>query len=224
MALRGAISRSLPDFFKVHVRVYRALKQHERSRPSWQMIKQELLENAKLVSDIFVLLDRLPKGGIVAEIGVAAGDRSRQILERCRPKKIFLVDPWTDNSKGGSSDISYHRIQDRMRYEIAAGVVELRRGHPHDVLQSFPDNTFDLAYIDAAHDYDTVCKDIENCYRIVKPGGIIAGNDYVRWVSPFARYGVVEAVNEFVNRTESPFVFLTNQLDKHDSFAVRVNK
>ena len=79
-------------------------------------------------------------------------------------------------------------------------------------------------YVDAAHDYDNVSKDLEMCLRIVKPGGLISGHDYVRWVDPTVRHGVVEAVNEFVNRTRSCFVMLTNQFDKVDSFAIRLNK
>jgi len=37
---------------------------------------------------------QLPKGGTVAEIGVASGDFSDQILDRSSPEKLHLIDPW----------------------------------------------------------------------------------------------------------------------------------
>jgi hypothetical protein len=56
----------------------------------------------------------------------------------------------------------------------------------------------------------------------MKKGGYICGHDYVNWASSEDRYGVTEAVNEFANKTGSKLLFLTNQSDKHDSFALKV--
>jgi len=186
------------------------------------MVDQELLEEARLVSDVFVLLDRMPKRSVVAEIGVATGGLSEQILKRTAPKKLYLVDPWDDDSVQDYSEQSYNRILARMKKAIDDDVVVLKRGYSQNVLPTFPANYFDWVYVDAAHDYDSVRTDLMNCHEIVKPGGLIAGHDYIRWVSPTERYGVVEAVNEFVG--PGRFVMLTNQLDKHDSFAIRIDK
>jgi hypothetical protein len=56
----------------------------------------------------------------------------------------------------------------------------------------FQDKSLDFVYIDAAHDYENVKKDILAWLPKVKNGGYIAGHDY--------RYdpniGVYEAVND----------------------------
>lgn len=53
---------------------------------------------------------------------------------------------------------------------------------------------FDLIYIDAGHDYDSVYADLKHYYNLVRPGGAIMGDDY-NWVS------VNKAVSDFVRDT-----------------------
>ncbi|WP_052402133.1 class I SAM-dependent methyltransferase [Muricoccus aerilatus] len=48
----------------------------------------------------------------------------------------------------------------------------------------------DLVHIDAAHEYDPVRRDIENYWALLKPGGILIGDDY-----PWP--GVKQAADEF---------------------------
>ena len=40
----------------------------------------------------------LPKNAVVAEIGVATGDFSAQILALSKPKRFHLIDPWVHQS------------------------------------------------------------------------------------------------------------------------------
>lgn len=57
--------------------------------------------------------------------------------------------------------------------------------------KNYPDEYFDIVYIDASHEYDCVKKDILNWLPKVKSEGIICGDDYIAgWP------GVVQAVNE----------------------------
>lgn len=53
---------------------------------------------------------------------------------------------------------------------------------------------FDAAYIDAGHEYRSVRNDLEAFWPLVRPGGVMFGDDFVAgW------HGVVRAVSEFAD-------------------------
>ncbi len=222
-AIRKFARSVLPERVVESVFVARARAEHAANLTKDLKLDQSLLDSAQLLSDRIEMLKRMPKGGVVAEIGVAQGKFSQLILEHCEPSKLILIDPW-DREDIRYSEESYLAIQKNMADEITAGQVELRRGYSYDAIPGIDADSVDWVYIDAAHDYQSVKDDLAMCARIVKHDGMLAGHDYIKWVSPTSRYGVLEAVNEFSAETHSPFVFLTNQLDKHDSFALRNNK
>ena len=55
----------------------------------------------------------------------------------------------------------------------------------------FPDHYFDCVFIDGKHDYESARHDISLWRDKVKPGGFLAGDDYVK---PWG--GVIQAVDE----------------------------
>lgn len=58
------------------------------------------------------------------------------------------------------------------------------------------DNSVDLLFLDASHEYDQTKKELEDYWPKIKPGGLLLGHDY-RTKSP----GVIQAVNErFISR------------------------
>ncbi len=69
-----------------------------------------------------------------------------------------------------------------------------------DAVKDFEDNSLDFVYIDANHEYDYVKQDITEWTKKVKPGGIVAGHDYIRLRQPrneankHFQYGIKEAV------------------------------
>jgi predicted O-methyltransferase YrrM len=113
-------------------------------------------------------------------------------------------------------------VRDKLQREIAEGRVHIDLGRSTDVLQRYPDGTFDWVYIDTDHGYSVTAEELELCRLKVKPGGIIAGHDYVtgNWDGG-VRYGVVEAVHEFCVRYEWELILLTHETDRHLSFAIR---
>lgn len=60
-----------------------------------------------------------------------------------------------------------------------------------DGAKNYEDNSIDFVFIDAAHDYESVTKDLNAWYPKLKKDGIIAGHDYV------PTCGVYSAVNDF---------------------------
>jgi len=65
----------------------------------------------------------------------------------------------------------------------------------------YDDQSLDFVLIDGAHDYDSVLEDISVWLPKVKPGGILAGDDY-----SLDHPEVVKAVNDYFNiKTHEPF-------------------
>ncbi len=63
--------------------------------------------------------------------------------------------------------------------------------------QHYEDNSLDFVFLDAAHDYESVKKDINAYFPKIKQGGVIAGHDY-EWCET-----VRQAVDEFFTPLES---------------------
>lgn len=58
-------------------------------------------------------------------------------------------------------------------------IVNPIKGISWEAAQLYEDNSLDFVFIDAAHDYDSVIKDLKAWYPKVKKGGIFAGHDYL---------------------------------------------
>ena len=157
------------------------------------------------------LLRRMPRGAVCAEIGVYAGAFSAQILRDTQPRSLHLIDPWRFHDDpvyegslyGGPAgrnqqqmDAIHQQVRQRFAVEIAAGRVHLHRCDSIAAATCFADAHFDWIYIDGNHLYPFVKADLEAYYPKVKPGGLIAGDDYARegwWAD-----GVTRAVDEFL--------------------------
>lgn len=180
----------------------------------------ELIRNLKIVPHREALLGLVPRGGVMAEVGVAHGEFTRRILDICRPRKLHLIDLWAVDSARYANLMD--KVRTRFEAEIESGVADILRGFSWDLLASLPDGSLDFAYIDAAHDFDSVARDLAACEPKIAADGIIAGHDYTRWSgNGLHRWGVVEALNEFANRRRWEMRFLTNEPGRHLSFALK---
>jgi SAM-dependent methyltransferase len=153
----------------------------------------------------------LPLGGRCAEIGVWKGDFSRRILQIRRPKELHLVDPWLFSPHyprrlyGGTGA----RNQDDMDRIMALVVgkfskcaaVQIHRNSSTEIARRFPDHYFDWIYIDADHSYEAVLCDLKVWHEKVRPGGVIALDDY-RWRDEQNRQSVKGAIESFLFCTE----------------------
>ena len=62
----------------------------------------------------------------------------------------------------------------------------------------YEDNSLEFVFLDAAHDYESVKKDLVSWFPKVKEGGVFAGHDYPHWE-------VYLAVNEFFGENKVRF-------------------
>jgi len=182
-------------------------------------------ELAEPIANRYELLRRLPKGGVVAEIGVFAGNFAAKILEIVCPEKLVLVDWWKPGpvAQGNvktTGPENYRRVMDRFAGPIDAGQVVVVRQESSGAARQFEDEFFDWVYIDADHNYAGVVRDLVAWRTKVKRTGLILGHDYCE---PADRdYGIVRAVNEAVARDELELVGVTR--DAFPSFLARSAK
>tara|TARA_Y100000592_G_scaffold74753_1_gene116634 strand:+ start:1263 stop:1868 length:606 start_codon:yes stop_codon:yes gene_type:complete len=147
-------------------------------------LSDEQLENCKVFSSRDKILEVLPKNGICAELGVANGVFSHQILGINKPKKLILVD-----------------IMLQKELPIEPDVVELIEGDSVEVMNQFEDNYFDWIYIDTDHTEEQTNKELQVCKNKIKYDGYIGLDDYIQYVrlgNNKYNYGVVDSVNNFL--------------------------
>ncbi|MGR3344943.1 MAG: class I SAM-dependent methyltransferase [Paracoccaceae bacterium] len=175
-------------------------------------------QNCQVLPDRNVMLDLMPTGAKVAEIGVAFGDFSKEILQRCAPNVLYLIDAWsTKRYREGLK-----KIQEDYADLIADNKVIVRQGLSTEVLKDFEPDTLDWVYIDTNHSYATTLSELELCQKIIAPGGRIAGHDFCTGnVVDAIPYGVVEAVTKFCKDHKWQFEFLTVESRGHFSFCLK---
>ncbi|MEZ6937829.1 class I SAM-dependent methyltransferase [Aeromonas sp. S12(2024)] len=198
----------------------RAVRSKAEERLPKIPLQQQHIEGTILLTNRSALLRLLPKQGIVAELGVAAGDFSRQIFDVCQPAELHLIDVW-GSERYGETLYSKVKTQFSTNQSPARPVVSIHRQTSLDALQQFPDDYFDWIYIDTTHSYELTRDELRGYANKIKPNGIIVGHDYMQgnWSSQL-RYGVIEAVHEFCVEYNYRFRYLTMDISENLSFAI----
>jgi hypothetical protein len=100
-------------------------------RPPPQLRNDHLRDCIVLPTRI-VLLEHLPHGGAVAEIGTLHGDFAREILRVANPKELHLVDKFIEP-----------RAREMGEDPSLKGRVQVHESDSAEALKSFPDAFFD---------------------------------------------------------------------------------
>lgn len=171
-------------------------------------IPAKLVTNAKLYADRYLALRKLvKKGQKILEVGTQTGHFAAFMSKTLEPSELHVI------------DISYDLFDESLQF--GAGF-QKHHGYSSEVMATFADDHFDVAYIDASHDYKDVVNDLRSAVRIVKPDGLIVCNDYT-WYSPpeMSEYGVIRAVNEVVVERGLPVLYLALQKNGYFDIALR---
>jgi hypothetical protein len=91
----------------------------------------------------------------------------------------------------------YKLAQDRLEpYKDRNQII---KGFSVDVARTLPDNSLDFVYIDGNHEFQHVVNDMCEWYKKVRPGGILAGHDYIRRRKYAYLMHVIPAVHAFID-------------------------
>jgi hypothetical protein len=144
----------------------------------------------------------------VLEVGSWLGRSTKALAATAR--QVFCVDHWrgskNDATEEEAKDIDpWVEFNSNLGHEInRRTVIPINRGHDEIspsmthfdslTMDTCPVAPVDMVFIDGAHDYESVVRDIKNARAMLKPGGLICGHDF----NPSAHPGVVQAVKELV--------------------------
>lgn len=177
------------------------------------------IQNLKPLLNRDELLKHLPKGAVVAEIGVAEGVFSQKIFDICAPTHLHLVDSWAS----GRYPMAFKKkVENQFEEQISKGQVSIHINDSVKAASFFPDSYFDWIYLDSDHSYERTKRELETYRYKIKEGGLIAGHDFIQgnWVGG-VRYGVIEAVYEFCIKYGWELYYLTMDFNEHPSFVIR---
>lgn len=137
----------------------------------------------------FSVIDALPPAGNIGiELGVAAGGLAARLVGSGKFAHYFGVDAYGD----------LHNIREYKKALQAVGLTSecrLLRMTFDQALDLFPNDYFDFIYVDGyAHTGEEGGRTLRDWFPKLKPGGIMAGDDYALETWPL----VVWAVNDFV--------------------------
>jgi hypothetical protein len=123
----------------------------------------------------------LPPESVGIELGAYAGDGTQIFLDSGRIKRLYCVDTWEpgwdERDAASATDLSEAHMAHLARIGSDPRVV--RCWHSTDEVARWPfAEPIDFVYIDACHEYESVCRDIWNYTGKVRSGGFIAGHDY----------------------------------------------
>ena len=174
----------------------------------------------------------VPIHGVYAEIGVFKGEFADFLAKTLSPSQLVLIDYFDglmgSGDKNGNNfemvDLGHvYKHLSHMSTQFPA--LKVLKGDSVAMLSTFPDNTFDMIYIDADHSYEGSKRDIEVAFRKVKHHGWIMGHDYEMNMKKAHRayeFGVKQAVDEFCEQNNQRIY--AKGLDGCVSFAIKVNK
>jgi hypothetical protein len=174
-----------------------------------EVLPDELLRQARVVSTREALLPLIPKRKVFVEIGVALGDFSERVLRECGVRKFIAIDLFVLHHApdmwggrvgqvlGPRQHIDYYR--ERLAAYLEKGRLEIMQGDSLECLRRMPDRSADIFYVDANHSYLSVKAELALIEQKIRPNGWIILNDYLMedWVT-HTPYGVVQATNEFM--------------------------
>ncbi len=160
--------------------------------------KRMFFQGYENINELYGLKDLIDENitdqTIICEIGSFAGVSSELFSIYC--KKIYCIDKWDAYYDVNSMEIMMEAENkfDKLinKYD---NIIKLKMSSL-EAVKLFPDEFFDIIYIDASHLYNDVKTDIINWLPKIKKNGIISGHDYWTPSPTDTRKMVKDAIND----------------------------
>jgi hypothetical protein len=145
----------------------------------------------------------------ICEVGVYRGENLKQLLA-CASGTVYAVDPWMSSKDpkvtGGKEtqadmDAMYQSVLALEEQHLSKPTLIVLRMTSEQAATKI-NTPLDFVYIDACHSYEAVKADIGLWWPKIRPGGILSGHDYVTHKSIGFEFGVVQAVDQFVESNQ----------------------
>ncbi len=173
------------------------------------------------------LFNRLGLSGRGIEIGVQKGEYSQTLRSTWNGNELYLVDFWRYNPD--YDDIA--NLSDDKQKELYLSVVkkfaddisvQIIRKDSIAASKQFPDEFFDWIYIDADHSLEGCTKDLNTWFPKLKPGGVLAGHDYLDGKFYFGNFGVKSAVDSFIKKINTK-LYITEEANFKSWYFIKPN-
>lgn len=143
--------------------------------------------------------------GVGVEVGVQTGLFSHHLLAHWGGRRLVSIDPWeaappddyhdVANVDQATQDARYAETLQRLA--VFGDRSQVLRARSIDAAGRFADASLDFVYLDARHDHASVTADLHAWVPKVRPGGIVAGHDYLDGELPEGTFGVQSAVDAY---------------------------
>jgi hypothetical protein len=120
-----------------------------------------------------------------AEVGCKEGRTTGHVLKACPKVFAWAIDPWCampsqKGIKGGETyeDWDFAKIEAAFWENVGEHKDRVRMLRETSEVASRDMGKLDLVFIDAAHDYESVKKDIRLWWPLIRDGGMLVGHDW----------------------------------------------
>ena len=143
----------------------------------------------------------------ICELGVRRGHNFMRMVEH-GPELAVAVDLWAEVGVPSINDGFYTQEVLDDQYETFKEdtkdmpFVKIHRDYTEAVAKEYPDNFFDLVFIDADHTLEGAMKDMVAWYPKVREGGLLMGHDFRNMKRKGIEFGVTKAVMQFARRNK----------------------
>ncbi len=149
-----------------------------------------------------------------AEVGVFRGRNARAMFREIPDLKLIGIEPFDDqpSSTRHKTIPRYERNERVTKERLRNQNFELIQKFSEIAVQDVPYNSLDFVYIDGDHSYDYAMLDIILWTRRVRPGGIVAGHDYIapKGFNHAYDVNVKEAIDDYVRIHKIETLYLTD--------------